>query len=153
MRRPFGRRISISGCSATGSAPALGACNTPALSEKSGIPQPLAITGVSALPLPRKSLEHGPLTTCLTTTAETKNRISGCSAAGSAGGLGPSGRGFESRHSDQKSSEIKDPLKSMISEDLSNSLSTAAQIALKCVYALAPDRRTKYVLLYGLNTS
>ena len=34
--------------------------------------------------------------------------ISGCSAVGSAGGLGPSGRGFEPLHSDQKLSEISD---------------------------------------------
>ena len=34
--------------------------------------------------------------------------ITGCSAVGSAGGLGPSGRGFEPLHSDQKLSEISD---------------------------------------------
>jgi hypothetical protein len=39
---------------------------------------------------------------------KTKNRITGCSAVGSAGGLGPSGRRFEPCHSDQKSSEIVD---------------------------------------------
>ena len=32
--------------------------------------------------------------------------ITGCSAVGSAGGLGPSGRGFEPLHSDQKSTVI-----------------------------------------------
>ena len=36
------------------------------------------------------------------------NFITGCSAVGSAGGLGPSGRGFEPLHSDQKLSEISD---------------------------------------------
>ncbi len=35
-----------------------------------------------------------------------RNSISGCSAAGSAGGLGPSGRRFEPCHSDHKSTVI-----------------------------------------------
>ena len=86
----------------------LGACNTPGIPEKSEIPQSLVITGVFALPLPRKLLEHGPLTTCLTTTAKTEKRISGCSATGSAPALGAGCWEFKSPHSDQKSSEITD---------------------------------------------
>ncbi len=49
----------------------------------------------------------------LSQTAETERSeflltISGCSAVGSAGALGASGRWFKSSHSDQKSSEISD---------------------------------------------
>ena len=94
--------LTTTGCSAAGSARGLGACNTPGARSKSEIPQPLASTGVFALPLPSKSLEHGPLTTCLTTTTKQENRISGCSSDGRARGLGPRGRWFETSHSDQK---------------------------------------------------
>ena len=47
-----------------------------------------------------------PLTTCSTIDERKRrnaeNRITGYSAVGSAGGLGPSGRGFKSLYSDQK---------------------------------------------------
>ena len=60
----------ISGYSAVGSALDLGACNTPAVSEKSEIPGSLENTGVLALYSFRKNSENRRLTTSLTTTAE-----------------------------------------------------------------------------------
>ncbi len=85
-----------------GIAPGLAACNTPGDRSKSEIPQLFASTGVLVLHPFRKIPENRRLTTSLTTMAETENQISGCSALGSAGGLGPSGRRFKSCHSDQK---------------------------------------------------
>lgn len=55
----------------------LGACNTPQVREKSETPKALEKPQFFAPPHLAKSLEHRPLTTCLTTTA--KNRISGFS--------------------------------------------------------------------------
>ena len=60
----------ITGCSAVGSAGGLGACNTPNPPEKSEIPKSFVKPQFFAPPHLAKSLEHGPLTTCLTTTAE-----------------------------------------------------------------------------------
>ena len=51
----------------------LGACNTPRPPEKSETPKTLVKPKVSAPPHLAKSLEHGPLTTCLTTTAKKSN--------------------------------------------------------------------------------
>ena len=51
----------------------LGACNTPRPPEKSETPKPLEKPKVFAPPHLAKSLEHGPLTTCLTTTAKKSN--------------------------------------------------------------------------------
>ena len=94
----------ISGCSAVGSAPALGAC--PAVTAEILQKSRKAFTYADFRGFKKTqkcvdfefdhSLSH------FHARRPKFNIISGCGAVDSAGDLGSSGRGFESRHSDQK---------------------------------------------------
>ena len=78
----------------------LGACNTPQVREKSESPQSLAKPQFFAPSPLARTLEHGPLTTCLTTT----ENHPGLAKFGIALGLGPRDRGFKSRNPDHRKS-------------------------------------------------
>ena len=101
-------RNSISGCSAAGSAGGLG---VPYLYPRRGKPkrrkalQRLHLRNLGSW---LKQAENQQWPHDWPQSQQNFNFIAGCSAVGSAGGLGPSGRGFEPLHSDQKLSEISD---------------------------------------------
>ena len=73
--------------------------------QHSESPEALGTHGTTAVFPSPVTGQKSALTTCLTTI---ENFISGISAVGSAGGLGPSGREFESPISDQKPLESHD---------------------------------------------
>ena len=86
-------------------------------SPKSESPEVLGTVACGGNPPPEDPPAKPALTTALPTDTKNllfpsphsimqKNRISGISAVGSAGGLGPSGRRFEPCHSDHKSTVI-----------------------------------------------
>ena len=64
-------------------------------------------------------------------------KLSGCSAVGSALGSGPRGRGFESRHSDQKIADMAEWQTRMIQVHMRNRAGSSPVIRTKKEWAIS----------------